>query len=66
MNDITKIESPLKSGACSDCANHYKNPDGGDVCSANHIGIRTRMCAKIPVCNLFYRNYSAGGLGIKG
>lgn len=66
MNKITKIENPLKSGACSDCVNHYKNLNGKDFCSANHIGIRTRMCAKIPICDLFYRNYSARGLGMKG
>lgn len=66
MDEITKIENPLKSGACFDCANHYKNPNGKHVCCANHIGIRTRMCAKIPVCNLFYRTYSASGQTMKG
>lgn len=66
MNEITKIENPLKSGACFDCLNYRKDTNGRDVCCANHIENRTRMCSKISVCSLFYRTYSASGQKMKG
>ena len=46
--DVTEIENPLKSGACADCANHYKYANG------------KHMCAKIQICKLFHRKYRAG------
>lgn len=63
MDDVNLIENPLKSGACAECGNHYRRPDGKDICCENHIGILTRMCAKIPICKLYRRSYSVGGVG---
>lgn len=59
-SEVKTIKKPLKSGACSECVNHYKWSDGTDTCAENHIGILTRTCAKIPECNLFRRMYRAG------
>lgn len=59
-DEITIIKNPLQTGACSECRNHYKGAYRQDVCAENHIGILTRMCAKIPECSLFCRNYCAG------
>lgn len=58
--DVTEIENPLKSGACADCANHYKYANGKHMCAKNHIGYLTRDCAKIQICKLFHRKYRAG------
>lgn len=60
QSEITIIKNPMKTGACYECRNHYKGAYGHDICAENHIGILTRMCAKISECSLFCRMYRAG------